>query len=369
MSDTTEKKKPQPPKQPEPSFWGKVDILMKPIGGLATAAVVAYIGYLSSNILQDRQQTNAKVQLYAQIMSSREEAETGLRREMFNSIIQTFLREQPGTPARPPRLELEQRLLALQLLTYNFHDALDLGPLFKYLEQQAIRVYANDTNAETQESETDAEARERKSNGLKTTLGKLKRTARDVITKQIAVLESDGATKSEDFILSYSKRGVPNINQVFPEAREEPKQSAFWFFDADQADDAEQEYTKLPPKHFRVEMIAWDFDNEEVKVRLKVLDPETKELEIDETFWVGSFDFPLIDNTRLSGGGRCAVVLEKFYPYEPPEKIKENEIEEELYGEVTLGLIYFPGSRASLKSRPYYDEVIRQTIGHTYAQP
>lgn len=352
MSEPVEEQKPQPPRQPEPGFWGKIDILMRPVGGLATAAVVAYIGYLSSNILQDRQQTNAKVQLYAEIMSSREQAETGLRREMFNSIIQMFLREQPGKPARPPELELEQRLLALQLLTYNFHDALDLGPLFKYLEHQANEVHGTETDA------------------LETTLGQLKRTARDVISKQIAVLESDGATKSEDFIFGNSQRGVPNINQVIPEASEEPKKDNFWLFTAnedDQADSAAQDYTKLPPKHFRIEMVAWDLANEEVRVRLKVQNPETKELEIDETFWVGSFDFPLIDNTRLSGGGRCAVVLEKFFPYVPSEKIEENGFEEELYGEATLNLIYFPGSRASLKSRPYYDEVIRQTIGQNDA--
>ena len=104
-SETPERKT-----QPDPGRWGKLDILLRPIGGLATAAVVAYIGYLGSNVLQARQQTNAKVQLYAQIMSSREQAETGLRREMFNSIIQTFLRVQTGGNQELPAEELEKRL-------------------------------------------------------------------------------------------------------------------------------------------------------------------------------------------------------------------------------------------------------------------
>lgn len=345
MNAAENKETSREPTQAEPGYWGKVDILLKPIGGLATAAVVAYIGYLGSDILQDRQQTNARVQLYAQIMSSREQAETGLRREMFNSIIQTFLHAQTGQAALPRERVLEQRLLALQLLTYNFHDALDLGPLFKYLEREIIEIHGSGSD--------EGQA----------TLARLKRTARDVVAKQIAVLESDGETKSENFELRDSERGMPRINEVLQTSKIEIDKRGVWGFGADREGgrgvDASR-FTELRAKNFRVEMIDWDVDTEEVQVRLMVRHPETSRLEIDEVFWVGSFDFPLIDNTRLSGGGRCAVVLEKISIYDPPETLEEDE---KLYGEVKLNLVYFPGSRASLKSRPYYDEVIRQTIG------
>ena len=40
--------------------WEKIDILLKPVGGFLTASMIAYIGYLGSEILQERQQAYRK---------------------------------------------------------------------------------------------------------------------------------------------------------------------------------------------------------------------------------------------------------------------------------------------------------------------
>jgi len=69
--------------------------------------------------------------------------------------------------------------------------------------------------------------------------------------------------------------------------------------------------------------------------------------EIDDTFLVGFFDFPMVDNTRLSRGDRCAIMLNEAHVRD---------------GFVKATLTYFPGSRASLKDKPYYDEVIEQLL-------
>lgn len=326
-----------------PGFWDKLDILLKPLGALTTAAVVAFIGYKGSDILQSQQQSSAKVQLYAEIMSSREAAETGLRREMFNSIIETFLNK--TDPDYSAARQLERELLAVQLLTYNFHDAMDVGPLFKYLEKRAQDIFEGTQLADV--------------------LKQLKRTARDVIAKQIAALESEGELKAETFYLSNRQRGVPRINLVLPDPAHPVPLEDTWSFiseDSDELQSALQQYVYLPQKHFHVEMLGWDKQTQEVRIRLKVTDVATEDVEFDEVFWVGSFDFPLIDNTRLNGGGRCAVVLQKFtaFPDDDPD-IGDNG--EKIHGDVALNLIYFHGSRASLKTKPYYDEVIREAIG------
>jgi len=60
-------------------------------------------------------------------------------------------------------------------------------------------------------------------------------------------------------------------------------------------------------------------------------------------FDVGFFDFPMIDNTRLANGLRCAVTLSAFTA-----------------ASADLTTICFPGEYASLKDRPYYDEVIQR---------
>src|SRR5262249_33452164 len=56
-----------------------------------------------------------------------EEADTSLRKEMFNSIIKDFLMIEKTEPSKQP----DKMMLGLELLAYNFHDSLDLGPLFK----------------------------------------------------------------------------------------------------------------------------------------------------------------------------------------------------------------------------------------------
>ncbi|MBI3988141.1 MAG: hypothetical protein HY347_00845, partial [candidate division NC10 bacterium] len=62
-------------------------------------------------------------------------------------------------------------------------------------------------------------------------------------------------------------------------------------------------------------------------------------------FWVGFFDFPMIDNTRLSHDQRCAIVLTAFGG-----------------SSADITAIYFPGSYASLKEKPYYQEVVQNLL-------
>jgi hypothetical protein len=110
-------------------------------------------------------------------------------------------------------------------------------------------------------------------------------------------------------------------------------------------------------RQFRLELIDYREDLREVQVHLYVsqpltepecqqanLDLETKR-EVDTNFQVGLFDFPMIDNTRLSGGERTSVSLTSLNP-----------------SVLSIALAYFPASRASLKDKPYYDEVIRDLV-------
>ena len=64
---------------------------------------------------------------------------------------------------------------------------------------------------------------------------------------------------------------------------------------------------------------------------------------LNTTFDVGFYDFPIIDNTRLPNGWRCAIAL-------------TNWVDD--FAELTT--ICFPGEYASLKDRPYYEEVIQK---------
>ena len=65
------------------------------------------------------------------MMGRREEADSALRKDMFQSILRSFV--QPG---RARQTNPESQVLNLELLAYNFHESLDLGPLFRHVQRQ-----------------------------------------------------------------------------------------------------------------------------------------------------------------------------------------------------------------------------------------
>ena len=112
--------------------------MLQPVGGLLTAIAVAVLGFWTSSYLRARegreaalrermQTSDTNARLYSELTSKREESDSALRKDMFTSIINSFLREGPAT--------LEQKMLNLELLVYNFHESLNLKPLFMHIER------------------------------------------------------------------------------------------------------------------------------------------------------------------------------------------------------------------------------------------
>ena len=64
-------------------------------------------------------------------------------------------------------------------------------------------------------------------------------------------------------------------------------------------------------------------------------------------FWLGHFDFPMIDNIRLPHDQRLAVVLNAF---------------DGASGLADVTVAYFPGKYAGLREKPYYDEVLAKLL-------
>ncbi|HEV8199805.1 MAG TPA: hypothetical protein VGS03_07285, partial [Candidatus Polarisedimenticolia bacterium] len=93
---------------------------------------------------------------------------------------------------------------------------------------------------------------------------------------------------------------------------------------------------------------------QQVFVRLTVSAPDGKTELTDSRamFSVGFYDFPLIDNTRLANGLRCAVTMSAWS--------KTN---------ADLTTTCFPGEYASLKDRPYIDEVMKKLTQQAPPQP
>jgi hypothetical protein len=277
------------PKGPK-DFWDKLHIVLAPVGGLLTAVAVAYVGIKGSRVLDRRQSVETNARLYSELMSRREEAESNLRKDMLVSIIENFLR--PGSD------DVESKLLNLELLAYNFHDSLNLEPLFADLTRRM----------ESAPGEVDEPQLER-----------VRQVARDITAKQMFALEGHGK----------SFRRSVDLEQL---ARE-----------GTVALDGETIQIGEERADVSLRVIGADPDRELLRVRLVVGADTPGEPDTRASFDVGWYDFPMIDNTRLANGLRCAVTLAAFSPE---------------MADVTT--VCFPGEYASLKDRPYYDEVIQK---------
>ncbi|HEX6852804.1 MAG TPA: hypothetical protein VF139_15515 [Candidatus Polarisedimenticolaceae bacterium] len=287
-------------------FWDKLAVLLHPLGGLLTAISVAYVGLIGSQVLDRRQAAETNARLYSELMSRREEAESSLRKDMFVSIIQSFLR--PGAE------DVDSKLLNLELLAYNFHDSLNLEPLF--LDIQRRLLGSSDRKAEEQ-------------------IARMRRVARDITARQLFSLEGKG----QSFRRTVDLEELARVGRTGVEL--------------------EGETMSVGGSRFGVALRVLDSDPklQQVRVRLEVQAQDGTEagLETRATFDVGWFDFPVIDNTRLANGARCAVSLSAFAPDAAAD----------------LTTICFPGEYASLKDRPYYDEVIEKLreSAETAAEP
>jgi len=102
-------------------------------------------------------------------------------------------------------------------------------------------------------------------------------------------------------------------------------------------------------RRFRITVLRADTAQRELRVGLEIETlpqpgvPEIATGRYAVEFDVGFFSSPMIDNTRLSNDQRVAVVLTDL-----------NE------AGASLSLVYFPGSRASLREKPYYEEILRK---------
>jgi len=295
---------------------------------VALPLVTLIVGYLFNTSLNERADRDSNVRLYADMMGRREEADSALRKDMFKSILDTFLRKDPN---QPHAQYLETEVLNIELLAYNFHESLDLGPLFKHVKREL--------------AESD--------NHNVTLLPRLERVAADVKTRQLEVLSDSGEGESG---------WVDRETQAW---------TGFFGSMADRNGTGQRvgpvlcmvlaTSTETHYRQFKIQLVDFKPEKKEAEIILQVSKPLPKDncwkipdakveqdnKETESHFWVGLFAFPMIDNTHLTHNERCAVSL---------TSIGEQD---NLLG---LTVSYFRASRASLKDKPYYDEVLHDLI-------
>jgi hypothetical protein len=196
----------------------------------------------------------------------------------------------------------------MELLAQNFHEALNLTPLFQHMRREIEKAPLG--------------AGERR--GYEDRLVDL---AREVTRKQLIVLEAGGQRANYTVIFSDSL-----MNGLKSETLE----------------DAEMSLDGIR-RRFRITVFKVDTVQRSARMGLEIETPQqtgVSQLSAGRyavEFDVGFFSTPMIDNTRLSNDQRVAVVLTDMNP-----------------AGASLSLVYFPGSRASLREKPYYEEILRK---------
>jgi hypothetical protein len=289
--------------------WDRAQIILSPVGGLLTAIAVASLGFMGSRTMERQQNANERLRLYSELMTRREESEATLRKEMFQSIIGSFFEIQSAS--------LETRLLKMELLAQNFHEALNLTPLFKHIRREIASAQL--------------EPRERREY-----VNRLSDLAREVTRKQLIVLESGGRRHDWTLLLGDSLLDGSG---------------------AEQLPDAELTLDGVQ-RRFRLTLSRADTAARELRASLEVETPAQAGVAAElagrytAEFEIGFYSTPMIDNLRLSNDQRVAIVL--------TDMNRDG---------ASLSLVYFPGSRASLREKPYYEEILQKLADTSSRRP
>ena len=283
---------------PQWVFSGNVKWL---VTTLLIPATLAFLNQQYQDAQTARQDTEARLRLYTELLSKREEADTTLRKGIFDRVLETYLKEAKNA---------DEKIVALELLSSNFNESLDLSPLFWQILRE-IQQPAQKANSSMLTE-------------------RLQRVANDVKDRQLALLEISGSRLDGNFNTDALGAGT---NKSFE--MENPIDKDLTLVDPDASDPAKQKQTR----HFTVFPLEFDQARHRVFVSVEHRKPNGK-VETN-SFWLDEFDFPLTNFSRISQSERFALVMRRF---DPPN--------------VALTLIYFPSSRSGVKDKPYIDEVI-----------
>jgi hypothetical protein len=324
--------------KPKRDFWDYVEILARPIAGSLTALAIAWIGFMGNATLKEQQRHESEIarkaeeaenrraadaqdhRLFTDLVSKREDAETALRKDMFNTILGDFFDK---SESQKDQQAIPTRLLKLEMLALNFGESLSLTPLFIQLDQHIHEARGGDGNF----SELDwIDQRDR-----------LHSLARTVSGRQISALAPGGKI----FEFDVNVQQATNHNTFrWPHDSVTPSAEVISALSDISLDGIKRTYS--------AEFSSADQTRKTVAVHIEIQtwDPVTDEPlpdAIDMDFELNFFNFPMVDNTRLSGDQRFALVMERF-----------DELNIHVVG------IIFRGMYSSNRDKPFIDDVINQ---------
>jgi hypothetical protein len=350
---------------------------LRSIGGISTAIVVAIISVIGSIFLSYQQEKSNSIQLYSQLMSEQARAENAVRKDMFAQILTSFLQQGDQDKKEDDTdcvtVKIHRQILELEMLARNFHETLDIRPLFNHVLLAIVRDMPRElrfTDNELQSPEQIDECKHkalgrllRKDEFIKADVDQRRKMAKGYIKKMRA--------RRKDDLIHIAKRITKKQLESLHDVE---KRIRFKVTLANTCEDIrptepldDKECDKPGTKKTRTLILGDKHGSTRIftiasnrsygdwnQVRIKVTtNKDEKEMQADPDgedhmtakFWLGFFDFPLVDNTYLSNRERYAVIL---------DDINETEAK--------VSLLYFPATYAGFKEKSYYQQRIMSTL-------
>ena len=340
--------KPAGDERAQRDFWDYMTILARPISAFLTAVAVALIGWFGQMYLSEqakqltiRSENEQNIRLRTELMTRREDAESALRKDMFEAILTEFFK---GTGSDSGAGDTSKRLLKLELLALNFSESLSLSPLFLELANDIETLGEKPGQSGYWRLERDQHR------------ARLRSLARRVSGRQLSSLSIGG--ELFDFYVPTDKVATKD-GYRWPDEYVEDEwrgQERALLEEGENKDDWIAQ-TKHDLSTYELggvwRQYTATFKNPnmerksvDVRVEIQEVSENGDPIEVRATemrFQLNFFNFPMIDNTRLSKDQRFALVIESFDTQE-----------------IRIAGICFPGIYASQRDKPTLDEAIEQ---------
>jgi hypothetical protein len=368
--------------KPKERDW--IDVALKASTPVIVGLVLAIVGFWSNQTLSEISSREESARLITQLQVEREQAETNLRKDIFDQALQALFNPKLSDGSSQ---DLSKRLLRLEMLALNFGDSLSLSPLF--IEFKRDLNYAEKINQSKEVNFREKVSRLRKrlfglakrvGSGQLSSLGQQGRMVNfRVPLDQHQIDDGGDCPRARKLLVDH------NYSWPYDEIRAEAKGTLNAINPSgDPSEEELEDMMAIIRDGFTRDQLILDNVVRSIKVDISQVERCSKTVtvaltvsrnlaskghtgnaqqagdvegeegpgsidEVEREFQLDFFNFPVVDNTRLSHNHRFAIVMEEFWA----KRLDDDEPYLEISG------VIFPAEYASLKDRPGMKEAMQ----------
>jgi len=325
-----------------------VELLLKAMMPVIVALLIAWAGFIGDRVLTAISSKQESARLITELQIKREQAEMIMRKDVFDKALEALLLKKQDNGGTLK--DMSKQLLRLELLALNFGDSLSLSPLFAETRKDLDRSKPAKDEDRRDYGERRAELRKR-----------LEALAKRVASSQVSSLAQHGKIKSIRIPLFEYEDGDSCKKILFQDKNynwpNDTILEQLGYDDIQKIKDSEedlkifQESTKDKSlielngveRFLQLYISDVDFCKKTAKTQIILKKDDSADPEVDRSFKLDYYNFPMVDNTRLSKNHRLAIIMDVF-------ELTGNDPHIEIVG------IIFPSEYASLRDRPGMQE-------------